>query len=262
VDPFAAELVAYRTLASGGEAPAPRLLDHVDGVLAIGVVDGRPLHEALAASADPARLLWALGTALAKVHDLPMSADVPRRRPWVLDVCSIGLPHLLAGDDALVALVGVVAGDASLRAALERGAAAWVADGFVHGDVKFDNVLVDGDGVVQLVDWELAGRGATVWDLAGVVDGLVVPAIAAGDPRPLEVMGDAEPALDAYRIARGRAPDGGWSVEAATVARLVQSAIQLAAMRHDEPDCERVADAVLHTAGDLAANLPQDLVAA
>ncbi|MGO1052819.1 phosphotransferase [Crossiella sp. CA198] len=52
---------------------------------------------------------------------------------------------------------------------------------FVHGDLKFDNVLTtrDGDGL-RLVDWECAGRGAAVLDLAAFAASLLYEGIRLG----------------------------------------------------------------------------------
>ncbi len=52
---------------------------------------------------------------------------------------------------------------------------------FVHGDLKFDNVLSDRAGYgVKIIDWECAGRGAAIIDLAAFSASLIYEGIRLG----------------------------------------------------------------------------------
>src|SRR5262249_6009957 len=66
-------------------------------------------------------------------------------------------------------LVGVLQGDRELWAALDGVRRDWRPGGLVHGDAKWDNVLVVPAARrpdLWLVDWELTGPGDGRWDLA------------------------------------------------------------------------------------------------
>lgn len=272
VDPFLAEVDAYRWLARdpATAALAPALVTAHDGVLVLEPVVGhRLLHEALM-SLRPASLLAALGRQLAVLHsgaagdrrhDRHARPTLRLRRPWVLDVARGALPDILAPDPEIAALAGEMAADALLRAALEELDRAWSGAAPMHGDVKFDNVLVRCDGAgaeahVMLLDWELAGLGLPVWDLAGVLDGLMVPALVDVDTdTALESMERADPALAAYRLGMSGLAPSRHSLLVATVARLLQSSLQLQAMRHSRPEAAECSRRVLTGARRLAERL-------
>jgi len=53
----------------------------------------------------------------------------------------------------------------------------WQADGLMHGDIRWDNILVsesESGPVLSLIDWELAGGGDVAWDVAGVVQSYLI----------------------------------------------------------------------------------------
>src|SRR5581483_6629830 len=79
-----------------------------------------------------------------------------------------------------------------------------------------------------------SGLGAPVWDLAGVVDGLLIPSLVEGRDQALDVTRVArlaEPALIAHRRAAGAEFSPALDeLATAVVARLAQTATQLAAM--------------------------------
>lgn len=148
----------------------------------------------------------------------------------------------------------------ALRAVLEELEARWAPLAPCHGDVKFDNIVLGivgsaaCDRQMWLLDWEFGGLGLPAWDLAGLIDGLVAPALMSLDVKTaLRQSACSEPALVAHRLAVGPelAPSGR-EIVLATVARLTQSALQLCAMRHDVPDTAAAAHRVLRGAMDLS----------
>lgn len=47
---------------------------------------------------------------------------------------------------------------------------AWQWSSFIHGDVRWSNVLVEEPARIRLVDWEAAGLGDPAWDLASAFE--------------------------------------------------------------------------------------------
>lgn len=297
-----AEVAAGTVVLTAGDAElpgvhagplVPTLIDVVNGALLLEArTDDLPLHLALSDGRwPPAHLLAALGHLLARLHTTPAAdpapprtdhlgaggvarrgAGLPSAQPWVVAVADAALPPSLAGDPLLQQLAEEVAGDPALVGCLRAVGSAWAdtaAAVVVHGDVKFDNVLVEdaagprgvqlGSRGVQpgprlrLLDWELAAWGPAAWDLAGIIDGLLVPALQVLPVRQaLDEQAHAAPALAAYRAVPGTPTIEAQVLRDATVARLVQSALQLLAMRHQEPARETAATPVLEGARALA----------
>ena len=278
--------------AAAGPAIAPALLDvSGDTLLLEACVDDLPLHLALREGTwPPTTLLAALGHLLGRLHaagDPPhhlggsaggagedRGTDTPAPgSPWVVAVADGVLPPSLAGDGRITELAGEVAGDPDLADCLRALGARWPGSPagrataapqavLVHGDVKFDNVLVQGASGpaeaavtprLRLLDWELAGPGLAAWDLAGIVDGLLVPALQVlPTAQALSERDHAAPAVEAHRAVPGAPGIDAEDLRIATVARLVQSAIQLLAMRHHQPGREAAVAPVMAGARALA----------
>lgn len=71
----------------------------------------------------------------------------------------------------------------------------------VHGDLRLGNVIVDHDGLVAVIDWELAHIGSPLQDLGWAC----VPAWRFGSPLPAAGVGTREALLDAYNAEAGTA---------------------------------------------------------
>ena len=74
----------------------------------------------------------------------------------------------------------------------------------MHGDFRLGNSLVDADGLVGVLDWELAHVGDPAEDLGW----LCVPSWRFGGPHPVAGVGTREELLSAYAAAGGPAVDG------------------------------------------------------
>lgn len=75
---------------------------------------------------------------------------------------------------------------------------------FVHGDFRMGNLMVSGDGVTGVLDWELAHLGDPVEDLGW----LCVPAWRFGRPdRPAAGLGTRAELIDAYERHGGHRVD-------------------------------------------------------
>jgi aminoglycoside phosphotransferase (APT) family kinase protein len=73
----------------------------------------------------------------------------------------------------------------------------------VHGDLRMGNVIVDGNGLAAVIDWELVHVGDPVEDLAW----LCVKAWRFGAPLEVGGVGTVDQLIDAYEGAGGRPVD-------------------------------------------------------
>ena len=129
--------------------------------------------------------------------------------------------------------------------------------GIVHGDYQWTNLLLDGDRLIAVLDWELAGVGQTLMDLGWLAVFSDIESWVGGArwdaplPGPEEIVAryeDAagEPArevawyraLAGYKFAlitglnlslhrRGRRPDPHWEEIAPSAPRLLERALEL-----------------------------------
>ncbi len=196
----AAAMVAAR--AAG--VPAPELYDH--GEEALGPGRAYLLMERLDGETIPRRLLRddayaavrpglarRLGEILAQVHRVDPDS-VP------------GLPRVNALGEALQ----LYAEFAEPRPALEIGLR-WLAehrpppsaDALVHGDFRTGNLIVGGDGLRGVLDWELAHRGDPMHDLGW----LCTKAWRFGSAHPVGGFGTRSDLMAGYAEGGGIPPD-------------------------------------------------------
>jgi hypothetical protein len=204
-------------------SPALRVYDQSERVLVLELVDAEDLATlAEREGGVPPVVARALGEAVGALHrDVPSSAAEGAPGPqqaWILSS-----PHLSdaelppRGGQAVRDLRRVARENRELSDGLRELRESWRSDAFLHGDLKWENVLAtpDGDDVrIHLVDWELGGYGDAAWDLGGLlhaylrawVAAMPPDALAAGAPPPdtgaLEAMAPSIAALWAgYRDA-------------------------------------------------------------
>jgi Ser/Thr protein kinase RdoA (MazF antagonist) len=182
------------------------------------VAGGRSLQE-LQAERGELSVDWAraVGGALATLHagaasllaegGLTELPALPRLTPWVLSLTdwNAAAPGLTRAHAQLVAQVQSTP---TLAQALWRLRREWQQGGLVHGDMKWDNVVLLGAEPaapdVRLVDWELVDLGDPAWDMAGLLQSFVVhwlgrfPELAQ---RSLEALCAADPALPRLHAA-------------------------------------------------------------
>jgi aminoglycoside phosphotransferase (APT) family kinase protein len=159
LDP-ARELAAYREVLGPWDIGAPALRGVVgEHVLLLEAIDGVPLWQAgdLALWEEAAR--W-----LARLHSRPAPSAGP---PFVRYDATL-LRGWLARARPLTGHAALDPVEAVWDAATAR-LAAWPT-AFIHGDFYPQNVLVAG-GRIRPVDWELAGVGPGLLDLAALVSG-------------------------------------------------------------------------------------------
>ena len=153
----------------------PRLLDadRERGILVFALelrAQSLLAHHARTRSLDAATGR-AVGRALADVQ----SASPPSTRgssdpPGALLLHRPPLGVVRDASSACMTLLRIVQADETMRGRLQQLETSWTADGLVHGDLRWDNVLLRDDGAggtrALLVDWELAGPGDVRWDAA------------------------------------------------------------------------------------------------
>ena len=256
----------------------PRLVfrDQARVVHALVLVEGaRSLaaHRlAHAAEAFPVEPSCPLGHGLGTLHRafrLPRFAGDPRLAwltkplPWIFRSNRRPTPSMLASlSPAGLQVFQILRSEPGVGESLERLSLRWHAETVIHGDIKYDNILVGppregreaGDVGVWIVDWEFVQIGDPAWDLAAALHDDVVfwtssmpqdPALSA-DERieqaryPLEVVKQATRALwEGYRQAAGLDHGGSESADllgravAFSAARLILAAHELSLEQED-----------------------------
>jgi aminoglycoside phosphotransferase (APT) family kinase protein len=229
------EASAYRWLAAEPSlaAVAPRAVSYAPWLVLDAVPDGRPLHSLVTTlDGDLATLLGELAQVLAQLHTVSAASGSARsmlaeRRPWVLELGS-SRPGFADSNPYAGAAVARVQADAELIRLVGDGADAWQPSAAIHGDVKWDNVLVAGERLC-LIDWELAAWGDPLWDVASIVESLLTTAALADDSADVAAVA---PLARAAVAAYGPIPDADRLVRF-VAARLVQVTIQLAGMTQE-----------------------------
>lgn len=192
-------------------SPALRRFDGDERVLVLELVDGEDLNALAQREGGPSpAVMRAVGEAVGALHrDVPRDAlpGGPGPQPaWILSLPLFTDAQLPPGRPALRDLRRVARDDPSLGPGLAELRETWRSDVLVHGDLKWDNVMVvvEGGAVrVRLVDWELGAFGDAAWDVGGLlhahlrawVGAMPADALAAGRPpddlTPLRAMAPA-----------------------------------------------------------------------
>jgi len=158
----------------------------------IAASDSLMAKQMAGAALDP-RLLHDVGRAFATLHG-PASQVLREERTrrlfrsgiaWAL---SLGLPQspFLPATQAAQSIVATVLQRPDALQAMALARADWRDAHIVHGDAKAANVLILGDGTVRVIDWEIAALGDGLWDIAGLVQSLLMPNPTTG-PDALDV---------------------------------------------------------------------------
>lgn len=244
-----------------GHAPEPVWCDPDRPLMVLELL---PAHQGLwdhyrsfAPPRFPVACYKQLGQVLAAFHNSSAvdSSTHPTREardsaPWVLAAHQPPLEALVnlspAGSEAL----RIIQASEVIGAGLDRVARAWATECFIHGDLRADNILVradpDGSTDVRLVDWELARFGDPMWDVAALVQDLLLYWVGGLNPRGPDddiarIVGTArvpwavlQPAVQAlwgvYTAAAATVPDAE-RLASMTAARVLQSVLEMAERR-------------------------------
>jgi hypothetical protein len=183
----------------------------------------------------------------------------PTEAPWVLGILAPGRWRPPATEHLLVH--GEVRRE--LRARFAELATVLEPSCLVHGDLKWDNCLIDGVDGVRVIDWEQTAVGDPAWDVAGILQEYVAAHRAAELPGAWEEgleppVGEAAATfLSAYLDAADLPARGLLADRAARLAgaRLVQTALEHATVSADQRLARRLLDDARHILRDPGALL-------
>jgi aminoglycoside phosphotransferase (APT) family kinase protein len=203
VRPMTTEVAVLRAAHEGGVA-VPEVV--VDGgastalgnpFMVVRAVEGETIARKILRddefSAARARLTADIGTAMARLHSLP-----PQSAPGLVEQDEVATYRRVLDDLGEPHPVFEVAFrwlEANRPASSERA--------IVHGDFRLGNVMVDGNGLVAVLDWELAHVGDPMEDLGWVC----VKAWRFGGGNPVAGLGTYDEFFDASEAAGRPRPD-------------------------------------------------------
>jgi hypothetical protein len=158
----------------------------------------------LAGAAIEPRLLGDVGRGFAALHgeaSAVLREERSRRlfHPGIAWVLTLGMPTSPFAPETPAArsIVAAVLQRADAVAAFAQARAEWRDAHIMHGDAKAANVLVLEDGSVRIIDWEIAALGDGLWDIASLVQSLLIPNPSTA-PAPLAIAQPrAQPLIDA-----------------------------------------------------------------
>jgi hypothetical protein len=173
---------------SGGDSAlwnvTPRLR-RFDAVRHVLVYEGFAPSESLTAlvrrTGVPAGMAAALARTLAACHVetarpgalVPVASSLPADVPWVFTMGEKAEMVMPAMSGGCRQVVDAIRGTPELLYGLAAMSTGWRRVALMHGDVKWDNVMVtgapDGERELRLIDWELADLGDPLWDVAGML---------------------------------------------------------------------------------------------
>lgn len=203
-------------------------------------------------NAFPTDIAQRVGELLARYHEVSSRELLPRANaaifqgqpPWILSFHLMPRSSMQNLSAANGQFMSILQSYPDFGQALDRLRTAWRRNALIHGDMKFDNVVVRtgaGAGIetMHVVDWELADVGDSAWDVASVLQAYLtwwiatLPSVPSTEPNdtaqyPLETIQPAIRAFwEAYVASRGiSARDAGAELERAVAyagARMLQT---------------------------------------
>jgi hypothetical protein len=236
---IAREQRVYRLASSrlAGQAVVPQLFPVPSpDLLVLGlVVPGDTVTRRLHASGGLDRALAAaVGEALGAWHGAFAVEELvgfPGATPWVFDVLSGDRSAFPWDDPGLRPVLEALPHPARFRAGVAAARGRWRRERLIHGDLRWDNCLVEGDPAaprVRLIDWEMADAGDPAWDIGGVLQECLAGPSSGGGGRAARLPAAAA-AWEAYADA---GPDGDNDLLERSVAfagvRLIQTTLEWA----------------------------------
>ena len=110
---------------------------------------------------------------------------LPREPPWVFGFRRPEISWLADLTAAHAELLQILQTDVTFAARFDQLAKCWRTEALIHGDVRFDNTLIQvtelGDVSsikLWIVDWEMVQIGDPAWDVAGALQDFLVHWVA------------------------------------------------------------------------------------
>jgi len=199
-------------------ARCPRRLhfDPTRSILILDLVDyGVTFHEVADDASSPTltSLYGLAAVALAECHRIPVREPatdwLPRSAPWILDVARPSPASLRELAPAQLRLIEALQSQPDAVAGLDRLRGEWRPTHLIHGDFKWNNVLVVRNAAgapdrVLLLDWEMAQLGDPAWDVGAGLHALLADAVlgltitdGVAPEAAAQLLGAALPALHA-----------------------------------------------------------------
>jgi Phosphotransferase enzyme family len=196
--PLAVEASLYDWVAADARATALRAVfprrRHYDperSILVLDLVTDATHPHVLEDEAAPpylTALRRLVATTLAECHRLPVTRDIgigmglPDAAPWVFDLARPAPASLRELAPAQLSVIQALQSQPGALAALDRLRDEWRPTRLVHGDFKWNNVLVQQDSAgmpvgVLLLDWEMAQLGDPAWDVGAVMHAFIAEAV-------------------------------------------------------------------------------------
>ncbi len=200
--PLAVEASLYQCVAAdagaAGLRPVLPRLRHYDperSILVLDLVTEAAHPYVLENEASPeylGTLRRIVATALAECHRLSarlglVVGALPETAPWVFDLARPAPESLRELAPAQLSVIQAVQSQEGVMAALDRLRDEWRPSTVIHGDFKWNNVLVQQDSAgipaqVVLLDWEMAQLGDPAWDVGGALHALIMEAVLGLEP--------------------------------------------------------------------------------
>jgi Phosphotransferase enzyme family len=136
--------------------------------------------------------------ALAEIHALMPRANTAifqGQPPWILSFHLVPRGSMQSLSAANGQFMSILQSYPDFGQALDRIRAGWRRNALIHGDMKFDNVVVRGaqteEQTLYVVDWELADTGDSAWDVASILQAYLTWWIGSLESVPGGGPGDA-----------------------------------------------------------------------
>jgi Ser/Thr protein kinase RdoA (MazF antagonist) len=182
--------------------PVPRLVANLEDLLVLAAAGpGETLEDRYRRSGLSAEDAAMLGHAMGAWRRLSAgltSDGMPGHEPWILSSLTPTPPAPVQENAGASQLAETLRARPALTDGLDRLRSEWRRDGLIHGDLRWDNAVVEPDPStgwerVILVDWEFIDVGDFGWDMAGAMADAVAFEAASGAPaEPLFQLPTAE----------------------------------------------------------------------